>query len=80
MPDEVKLRAMKPNETDGFEPLITIIGKYGTSQIRILFYPAFNSAALDDGGIESLVRQFRSGVQQHRDIIIAAIESQGPVS
>ena len=79
-PDEVELRKMKPNEGDGFVTLIAFIGKHSTAQMRILFYPAFNSAALTDDALESLVKQFRSGLQQHRIMTIAAIESQGPVS
>ena len=79
-PDEVELREMKPNEGDGFVPLIAFIGKYSTDQLRIMFYPAFNSAVLTDDALESLVKQFRSGLQQHRTMTIAAIESQGPAS
>lgn len=81
-PDEVELREMKPNEGDGFVPLIAFIGKHSTAQLRIMFYisPAFNSAVLTDDALESLVKQFRSGLQQHRTMTIAVIESQGPVS
>ena len=79
-PDEVELREMKPNEGDGFVPLIAFIGKHSTAQMRILFYPTFNSAVLTDDALESLVKQFRSGLQQHRTMTIAAIESKGPVS
>lgn len=77
---EVELREMGPNEENGFVPLIAFIGKHSTAQLRILFYPSFNSAALTDDTLESLVEQFRSGLQQHRIKCIASIESQGPVS
>lgn len=79
-PDDIELREMKPNEGDGFVTLIAFIGKHSTAQIRLLFYPAFNSAVLTDDALESLVKQFRSGLQQHRIRCIASIESQGPVS
>ena len=79
-PDDIELRKMKPNEGDGFVMLIAFIGKHSTAQIRLLFYPTFNSAALTDDALESLVKQFRSGLQQHRIMTIAAIESQGLVS
>ena len=79
-PDDVELREMKPDEGDGFVTLIALIGKQSTAQIRLLFYPVFNSAVLTDGALEGLVQQFRSGLQQHRTMTIAAIESQGPVS
>ena len=78
--DEVELREMKPNEGDGFVPLIAFIGKHSTAQMRILFYPTFNSAVLTDDALESLVKQFRSSLVSHRTMCISSIESTGPVS
>ena len=77
---DVVLRALTSNEVEGFVPLIAFIGKHSTAQMKLLFYPAFDSSALTDDVLESLVSQFRFSLQQHRLRCFAEMESQGPVS
>jgi len=79
----VVLHELTSNEVEGFVPLIAFVGKHSprsTAQMKLLFYPAFNSSALTDDVLESLVNQFRSSLQQHRLRCFAEMESQGPVS
>ena len=77
---DVVLHDLTSNELEGFVPLIAFVGKHSTAQMKLLFYPAFNSSVLTDDVLESLVSQFRSGLQQHRLRCFAEMESQGPVS
>ena len=76
---DVVLHDPTSNELEGFVPLIAFVGKHFTAQMKLLFYPAFDSSALTDDVLESLVGQFRSALQQHRLRRFAEMESQGPV-
>jgi len=80
---DVVLHDLTSNEVEGFVPLIAFVGKHSkhsTMQMKLLFYPAFDSSALTDDVLESLISQFRSGLQQHRLRCFAEMESQGRVS
>lgn len=76
----MELHEIKPREIDEFELLIVFVGNVSTNQLKLVFYPTFNSASLDDATIEDIVQQFRSGLKLQFSIYTQHDAASGPVS